>query len=389
MVKEYGAEKMADSIVIIGANDFQNQLILKAKQLGYQTHVFAWQCGDIGEKTADYFYPISIIEKEKILEECKKIQPKGIVSIASDLANITVNYVAEKLGLTGNGMHCTRMATNKHLMRRAFEANHLPSPKSILISLDNIEDVSEFQYPLIVKPTDRSGSRGIFKVENVDQLQAAISKVQELSFEHKALVEEFVEGNEYSIEYVSWKGTHTFLAVTKKQTTGAPYFIETGHVQPADDISLEMQETLKILVPQILDALEIRYGASHTELKIDQNGKIGIIEVGARMGGDCIGSDLVFISTGYDFVKMVIDIACGIQPQFIAEKEKQIAAVQFIFDEEDSKKLDWIYANHAEAIYRISEMEPFDERTISDSSTRYGYYLLATDDKDKMNEILE
>ena len=68
-------------IVIIGANDFQNPLILKAKELGYETHVFAWRDGSIGEKSADYFYPISIVEKDKILEECKKIKPNAVVSI--------------------------------------------------------------------------------------------------------------------------------------------------------------------------------------------------------------------------------------------------------------------------------------------------------------------
>lgn len=62
-------------LVIIGANDFQNQLILKAKSLGYETHVFAWEDGAVGKDNADYFYPISIIEKDKILEKCKEIKP--------------------------------------------------------------------------------------------------------------------------------------------------------------------------------------------------------------------------------------------------------------------------------------------------------------------------
>ena len=89
-------------VVIIGANDFQNPLILKAKELGYETHVFAWKDGSVGEKTADYFYPISIVEKDKILEECKKIKPQAIASIGSDLASITVNYLAHELGLPLN-----------------------------------------------------------------------------------------------------------------------------------------------------------------------------------------------------------------------------------------------------------------------------------------------
>ena len=104
---------MLKKLVIIGANDFQNQLILKAKSLGYETHVFAWRDGAIGESTADYFYPISIVEKEEILEKCREIKPDGICSIASDLATITVNYVAEKLGLACNATAFTNIQTNK------------------------------------------------------------------------------------------------------------------------------------------------------------------------------------------------------------------------------------------------------------------------------------
>ena len=93
-------------IVIIGANSFQNPLILKAKEMGYETHVFAWKDGSIGERTADYFYPISIVEKEAILEECRRIQPDAVATIASDLANITVQYLAEQLGLPHNSDNC-------------------------------------------------------------------------------------------------------------------------------------------------------------------------------------------------------------------------------------------------------------------------------------------
>ena len=89
-------------LAIIGASYLQLPLILKAKDLGLETHVFAWAAGDVGEEAADHFYPISITEKDLILEECRKIGISGICSIASDLAVLTVNYVAENMGLTGN-----------------------------------------------------------------------------------------------------------------------------------------------------------------------------------------------------------------------------------------------------------------------------------------------
>lgn len=380
---------MKERLAIIGANDFQNQLILKAKKMGYETHVFAWQCGDVGEKTADYFYPISIVEKEKILDVCRQIKPAGIVSIASDLASITVNFIAEQLGLVGNGMKCTQVSTNKHLMRQVFEAYDLPSPKSTLVTAGADSTFSTFHYPLIVKPTDRSGSRGIFKVDSKCQLTTAIKRAQKESFEQKVLVEEYVHGNEYSVEYISWKGKHHFLAITKKYTTGAPYFIETGHIQPAYDLSSETEQELKKLVPRILDALGIQYGASHTEVKIDKTGKIKIIETGARMGGDCIGSDLVYLSTGYDFVKMVIDVACGKPPDLTPKRQAQCAAVRFIFSQDDLNNLAWIQQKHSDLLCRVSELEALDHRVIGDSSSRYGYYLISSTNTNDIIRIME
>ena len=113
-------------LAIIGASYLQNPLIEKAKSMGVETHVFAWECGDIGEKTADYFYPISIVEKEQILEKCKQIGIDGICTIASDLATIAVNYVANAMGLIGNSLECVELSTNKHMMRMAFEKNMDP-----------------------------------------------------------------------------------------------------------------------------------------------------------------------------------------------------------------------------------------------------------------------
>lgn len=115
-------------IVIIGANDFQRPLIKKAGEMGYETHVFAWRDGATGAGDADFFYEISITEKEQILEICRKIQPDAVSTIGSDLANITVQYLAEKLGLPGNSSACIENSTNKFAMRTAFQKAGIPVP---------------------------------------------------------------------------------------------------------------------------------------------------------------------------------------------------------------------------------------------------------------------
>lgn len=366
---------MKQKIVIIGANDFQNQLILKAKSLGYETHVFAWQDGSIGEKTADYFYPISIIEKEKILEKCREIKPVGICSIASDLATITVNYVAENLGLSCNPTAITLQCTNKYEMRKKMQENHIKTPAFVKVSNDSSTwKIENVKFPVIVKPTDRSGSRGITKVYDKQELETAIHYATKDSFEKSAIIEEYIEGDEYSCECISYKGKHHFLAFTKKYTTGSPNFIETGHCEPSD-IKEEYQEKIKKNILDALTALGIQNGASHTEFKIDKNGNFEIIEVGARMGGDCIGSDLVQISTGYDFVKMVIDVACGKEPYFTKVTIPTKAVIKFIFTQEDLDEMNQYKEKHKEQIYRISSMNLENLGKITDSSTRIGYYI--------------
>ena len=348
VLPSFGGNKKMKKLAIIGASYLQEPLIEKAKSMGIETHVFAWAAGDVGEKSADYFYPISIVEKDEILKRCREIGIDGICTIASDLAVITVNYVANNMGLTANSIACTEKSTNKHLMRAAFEKNGDPSPKSILVSsIDDLEGI-ELNYPIIVKPIDRSGSRGITKLQDSSGLVEAIEDAKAQGFEKEALVEEFATGQEYSIECVSWKGKHHFLAMTHKFTTGAPHFIETGHMEPAP-ISQEQLEQVKKVVFHALDSLEITYGASHTELKIAKDGTIALIEIGGRMGGDFIGSNLVQLSTGIDFVKAVIDISLGEEPD-LELGDHAAAGVRFVFDQKDVDILEKLKKEHPEYI---------------------------------------
>lgn len=364
-----------NNIAIIGASYLQLPLIKKAKEMGYTTHVFAWAANDVGEEAADFFYPISITEVDAITEKCREIGICGICSIATDIGNYTVNYVANKLGLPGNTMQCTQMTTNKHLMRQAFERCGDPSPKSVMVDCTTDLSTLHFEYPIIVKPTDRSGSRGIFKLESPKGIENAVKTAVNAGFEKKALIEEFAEGQEYSVEGITFKGVHHILAMTLKYTTGAPHFIETGHLEPAP-VSLELFEKVKGVVVHALDTLEIKNSASHSEIKIDDKGNIKIIEIGSRMGGDAIGSDLVFYSTGIDFVKAVIDVACGREPDLMPHEIQQTAKVVFIFTEEDKREYERIKKEEPDRIIRIVD-EHFDLiGKTTDSSNRAGCYII-------------
>lgn len=370
-------------IAIIGASYLQMPLIEKARDMGLETHVFAWQCGDPGETAADHFYPISIIEKDSILEKCREIGIDCVCTIATDLGAVTVNYIAEKLGLPGNTMECTLLSTNKHLMRQTFARCGDPSPKSVAAaSAEELAGV-ELAYPIIVKPTDRSGSRGITKLSSPDGLDAAIRLSVEQSFEKRAVVEEFACGTEYSVECISFNGEHHFLAMTRKFTTGAPHFIETGHIEPAE-VSGAMLEEVKKVVFHALDSLQIKNSASHTELKIDENGVIRLIEIGGRMGGDFIGSNLVYLSTGIDYLKAVICVALGERPELAPQHPGSAAGVRFIFSDEDIEAYRAVCREHPEYLVFADVREPGGSE-VTDSSARFGAFLISAE---KSEDIL-
>lgn len=295
-------------ITIIGASYLQLPLVKKATEMGLETHVFAWEEGAVCKEFADYFYPISILDKEIILDKCREVSIDGIVSIASDAAVPTVSYVAENMGLVSNSYSDALATTNKYEMRKIFLENNVSSPNFILA----VDESTEFdlKFPVIVKPVDRSGSRGISKVYTKVDLDSTIKRAQTESFSGKVIVEEYVEGDEVSVETISWEGKHYILAITDKDTTGEPYFVELAHHQPSS-LDLTIQDKIKIETIKALNSLNVKFGASHSEFKITNDGDVYAIEVGARMGGDFIGSDLVYLSTGYDYLKGVIEIALG------------------------------------------------------------------------------
>lgn len=296
---------MKKKLAIIGANYWQKPLFLKAREMNLETHCFSWEKDAVCKDLADYFYPISIFEKEQILEICQKIQIDGILSISIDIAVPTVWYVAEKMGLIGNKYEDALISPNKYLQRQAFSRNGVNIPRFTIA--DDKVDVTGFTYPLIVKPTDRGGSIGVTKVEKEEELKDAIELAQKLSFEKKAIVEEFVPGTEIiAVQCISWKGKHYFITIDDSEGLEGSYY-KTAYHHPADmsdeDIQKAFSESCKAL-----DALNFKYGASEVEVILSKDGDIKIIEVNPRMAGEaeCIMAEL---ATGYDFAKGAINIA--------------------------------------------------------------------------------
>ncbi|MCQ2183056.1 MAG: ATP-grasp domain-containing protein [Bacteroidales bacterium] len=368
-------------IAVIGASYLQLPLVKKAQEMGLEVHCFAWAEGAVCRDVADCFYPISIVEKEEILQVCRTIGIDGICTIASDVAAPTVAFVAENMGLVSNSYEAAKNANNKYLMRNLFASAGVPCPLYKMVKSAEEAESVDWTYPLIVKPSDRSGSLGVTKITSEDELAPAVEKALSLSFKKEAMVEEFIEGREISVEFISYRGVHYPLQITDKVTTEAPHFVELEHHQPAE-FTAEESDRIYSLTKTALNALGLTDGASHSEYKITKEGRIVIMETGGRMGGDFIGSDLVRLSTGYDFLKGVVDVALG---EFEAP-EKTISmhsGVYFLCEE--TKKILPVIGNK-EKYPEIVQAEITDPelRNVQCSADRSGYFIYQSSSKFKI-----
>ena len=259
-------------LAVIGANAPLTPFYRQAKAHGCYVIGIAWAEGAVCKQYCDKFYPISFKEKDEVLRVCREEKIDGITSFSLESALPTVVYVAQAMGLVSNTEECIRLTETKFAQRQAFEKNGIPTPEYHLIQSKKELNVMSANYPVIVKPVDSGGSQGITKVVAPEGIEAAYRVAAECSRTGRVIVEEFIDGREFSVEALSHNGKHYILQITDKVTSGAPHFIEMQHHQPAD-ITLEQANCIKETVEKALTALKIENSPSHTEIKLNSRGE--------------------------------------------------------------------------------------------------------------------
>lgn len=324
---------MMKKIMVLAAGLLQIDVIEKAKSMGYYVLAVDGNPKAPGFNVADKAICADIVNEEAMLKIARDEHVDGVIHPCSEVSMAVMGRINDELGLSGISREQAICATNKHLMRKAFEKGNAPSPKSILAQ--DAEDAwnrlqNEFDTDAILKPSRNSGSRGIAKVsrhmDKGDFIRAYDEALSE-SRDHSVLIEQFIEGPEFSIEMIVWRGDIHVLTVTDKKTTGAPHFVELGHNQPSCFSDAEV-ETLKAAAIAGVRALGVDNCACHAEAKL-MNGKAYLMEVGARLGGDFISTELTHLSTGVDMVAAAIDVALGVEPDLSAKEEPKCVCIRY------------------------------------------------------------
>ena len=365
-------------LLIIGASVLQLPAILKAKEMGFYTAVADFNPNAVGIPYADEYFNVSTIDAEGVTACAKAFRPDGIFTLATDMPMRSIAAASAALSLPAITPETAIKATDKGEMIKAFEAAGVEHPwYFILSSPEELEGVlDKIDYPCISKPTDNSGSRGVMLIHNEEELRNAIRYSSENGRSGGVIVEEYLQGSEVSVEIIVLDGIPHVLQVTDKLTTGAPHFVEMGHSQPSRLPDKDIL-AIKDLASRAALSVGIMNGPAHVEIMLTKKGP-RMIELGARMGGDCITTHLVPLSTGIDMVASCIRIACGETPD-ITQKQERGSAIRF-FDAPTGVIVSIEGAEAARAIPGVRELsftKSVGDKTgeIGSSTDRVGFVI--------------
>lgn len=379
--------------MILGASILQFPTILKAKEMGLLPVVVDMNPKAVGFSEDGIIKEvISTIDKEGILEAAKRNKIDGIMTLASDMPMQSVAYVSSALGLVGVSEQTALNCTNKAFMRDCLKEHGVPIPEYFRVKDRDQYDkaIAHFHdlgIPCIVKPADNSGSRGVDKLEEYEQ--DAVNKAYVYSKANsrfgEIVVEEFMDGSEVSVETLSVNGTCHVIQITDKLTTGAPYFVEMGHNEPSM-LSENVQKRIREVAIAANHAVGIQIGPSHTEIKVTSKYGPKIVELGARLGGDCITTHLVPLSTGVDMVGSTIRIALGEKPDIEPKWERGSAIRYLKTDVGHITSIAGIEeAKHMSGVRQVSIVHDVGEeaKEIKSSADRIGFIICQDDSPEK------
>lgn len=365
-------------LLVLGGAEFQIPLIKRAKKMGYYVGIVDINKQSPASKYADINYEASLKNKEEVLEIAKQFQPDGITVGMVDVAVPTCAYVTNRLNLPGIDEITARKATDKYEMIKAFEKDNVPHPWFIYVSKEEVKTKEiKLQFPVIVKPVDMAGSRGIYLVHSKDELTQAISKSSEASDRGDIIVEEYMDGPEVSVELVVKNGMPHVIQITDKTTSGAPHFAETGHLQPSQ-LPKDVLDEIKDVACRAAISLNLKNSLGHAEIKVTSKGP-KMVEIGARAGGDGIAEQLIELSTGVSFSEIAIQIAMGDEIVIPNTRKNKSSCIRFILSHKGIlKSIDGV--EQAENIRNIEEIKMYgiigqEYQDMTDNSGRIGYVI--------------
>lgn len=320
------------TILMIGAGFLQSFVIKRAKELGYHTLCIDGNPHAPGFADADDCACIDIVNTDACLAYARQCSIDGVLTAATDYGVLTASRIAETLGLPGLPYTAAATVKNKYDVRRALsaaDADDTGTVYDIHAQTDLAGLAKRLSYPLMVKPCDGSGSRGASKVSTPGDFPAACSHALQQSRTGHALAEPFVVGQEYGVEAFVLAGDIQILAVMQKKMTAPPYYAELGHTFPSG-LAPELEQRIAASATKAIQALGISFGSVNMDVLLTDDHAVHIVDIGARMGGNLIGSHIVPIGTGIDYMGNLLRATVGDPADFTPIRQPSAVSTRLL-----------------------------------------------------------
>ena len=253
----------------------------------------------------------------------------GIFTAGTDFST-TVAWVAEKMNLPGIPYDVAVAATDKSRMRSVFKVNNVPSPAFLYVKKDdNLQKIPEvLDFPLVVKPVDNMGARGVRRVNSEYELENAVDDAYKNSRSGRAIVESYIDGPELSLDAIVYKGKVTVCGIADRHICFPPYFVEMGHTMPSGMEGKYLKEAVDVFKRGV-KAIGIDNGAAKGDIKISSGGAV-VGEIAARLSGGYMSGWTFPYSSGIEVTEAALNIAAGLEPGNL-RPEKNMASAERAF----------------------------------------------------------
>ncbi|MBI31471.1 MAG: hypothetical protein CMB72_02585 [Euryarchaeota archaeon] len=300
-------------LMILGAGVYQKPLIETALSMDLEIHVASLPGDYPGINIAPNFHPIDITDEQAILQLCTKLEIDGVLTTATDICIPTIGLVVDNLGLSGTGHMSGYACMDKSIMKTKFIENNVPTADYLDIKNENeAKDFFEqINGPCVIKATDSSGSRGIIRIDSIEEIEEAFNEALSNSSKGTVLIEEWLIGEEFGAQAIVIGKELVLTMIHSDVTTPPPRKMPIGHGCPHPQEKRLIVETEKA-IKHAIEALGIDNSICNVDLIDTPNGPM-VIEIAARMGGTCL-PEVCGSYWGIDLYQLAIEIAMGEQP---------------------------------------------------------------------------
>lgn len=391
---------MNENVIVLPGTKWQIPLVKKLKSKGYKVVVLDYYDNQPAYKYADEYCLVDILDRERVYEIAKKYSAVAVISDECDIATPTIAWVSEKLGKPSIGCKMAELYTNKYQMRVFAKKHGLPTPFFVKCHsvIEAVNEFNKFERKMIMKPLDANSSRGVFSIDNVEQIKEHFDEAIKYSKVEKCvLLEEYIDGEEFSIDGIMTPKGYYSMAIAHKKHYKNNENLDQELLFKYSDATFDY-DLLRRTNKKYVEQTGLRFGLTHAEYKYNKRDRqFYLIEIGARGGGNYISGIINPCITGIESQELLIDwsLENQLEDRYLHydRNYKEKCAIMHFFDIGDKygvikhiRGLDYLKKNSDIKSFFFAYSVGDKVEAVKDGGNRFGYYIACCDSLEELKK---